>query len=69
MRKSLMFVGIPFAVVGVAVAVVAGARPFSSGVRTTANFLKAEASAADGGAISILTAEELRERIAVSSDT
>ena len=49
--------------------VVAGARPFSSGVRTTANFLKAEASAADGGAISILTAEELRERIAVSSDT
>lgn len=44
--------------------VVAGARPFSSGVRTTACFLKAEAIAADGGAISILTADELRDRIA-----
>jgi DNA polymerase-3 subunit epsilon len=44
--------------------VVAGARPFSAGVRTTTDFLKAEAIAADGGAISILTAEELRDRIA-----
>lgn len=46
--------------------VVAGTRPFSSGVRTTASFLKAEAIAAEGGAISILTAEELRDRIAAS---
>jgi DNA polymerase-3 subunit epsilon len=47
--------------------VVAGARPFSSGVRTTASFLKAEAIAADGGTISILTAEEVRDRIAAAA--
>jgi hypothetical protein len=47
--------------------VVAGARPFSSGVRTTAAFLRAEAIAGEGGAISILTAEELRDRIAVAA--
>jgi DNA polymerase-3 subunit epsilon len=47
--------------------VIAGPRPFSSGVRTTADFLKAEAIAADGGNISILTAEELRDRIAAAS--
>lgn len=46
--------------------VVAGTRPFSSGVRTTNSFLKAEAIAADGGAISILTADELRDRIATA---
>lgn len=44
--------------------VVAGARPFSSGVRNTASYLKAEALAADGSAIRILTADELREQIA-----
>ena len=44
--------------------VVAGERPFSSGVRTTACFLRAEAIAADGGAISILTVDELHDRIA-----
>lgn len=47
--------------------VVAGTRPFSSGVRTTASFLKAEAIAAEGGAISILTVDELRDRIAVAA--
>ncbi len=47
--------------------VVAGTRPFSSGVRNTAEFLKAEAIAADGGTISILTAEELRDRIAAAA--
>ncbi len=47
--------------------VVAGSRPFSSGVRNTAGFLKAEAIAAEGGNISILTAEELRDRIATAS--
>lgn len=47
--------------------VIAGARPFSSGVRTTASFLKAETMAADGGAISILTAEELRDRITAAA--
>lgn len=47
--------------------VVAGTRPFSSGVRTTVSFLKAEAIAADGGTISILTAEELRDRIAAAA--
>ena len=47
--------------------VVAGSRPFSSGVRSTASFLKAEALAADGGTISILTAEELRDRIAAAT--
>lgn len=46
--------------------VVAGARPFSAGVRTTASLLKAEAIAADGGAISILSEDELRERIAAA---
>lgn len=46
--------------------VVAGARPFSSGVRTTAAFLRAEAIAADGGVISIVTVEELRDRIAAA---
>lgn len=46
--------------------VVAGTRPFSSGVRTTASFLNAEAIAAEGGNISILTAEELRDRIAAA---
>jgi len=49
--------------------VVAGARPFSSGVRTTASFLRAEAIAADSGTISILTTEELRDRIAVAAPT
>jgi DNA polymerase-3 subunit epsilon len=49
--------------------VVAGSRPFSSGVRTTAGFLKAEAIAAEGGTISILTAEELRDRIAAAAST
>lgn len=49
--------------------VVAGTRPFSSGVRTTAGFLKAEAIAAEGGAISILTADELRDRIAAAAST
>ena len=48
--------------------VVAGGRPFSSGVRTTAAFLRAEAIAGEGGAISILTAEELRDRIAAASE-
>jgi hypothetical protein len=47
--------------------VIAGARPFSSGVRTTASFLKAEAMAADGGTISILTVEELRDRITAAA--
>lgn len=47
--------------------VVAGTRPFSSGVRTTASFLKAEAIAAEGGPISILTADELRDRIATDA--
>jgi DNA polymerase III subunit epsilon len=47
--------------------VVAGTRPFSSGVRTTASFLKAEAMAADGATISILTADELRDRIAMAA--
>jgi len=47
--------------------VVAGTRPFSSGVRTTASFLKAEAIAAEGGPISILTADELRDRIATAA--
>lgn len=47
--------------------VVAGTRPFSSGVRTTTSFLKAEAIAAEGGAIRILTADELRDRIAAAS--
>lgn len=47
--------------------VVAGARPFSAGVRTSADFLKAEALAADGGTISILTADELRDRIAAAA--
>jgi hypothetical protein len=47
--------------------VVAGTRPFSSGVRATASFLKAEAIAAEGGTISILTAEELRDRIAATA--
>jgi DNA polymerase-3 subunit epsilon len=47
--------------------VIAGARPFSSGVRTTTSFLKAEAMAADGGTISILTAEELRDRITAAA--
>lgn len=43
--------------------VVAGVRPFSSGVRASADFLKAEALAADGAAISILAADELRDRL------
>jgi DNA polymerase-3 subunit epsilon len=47
--------------------VVAGARPFSSGVRSTASFLKAEALAAEGGALSILTADEVRDRIATAT--
>ena len=47
--------------------VVAGTRPFSSGVRSTASYLKAEAVAADGGTISILTVEELRDRIAATA--
>lgn len=46
--------------------VVAGTRPFSSGVRTTNSFLKAEALAAEGSTISILTADELRDRIATA---
>ncbi|MDP3747168.1 MAG: exonuclease domain-containing protein [Phenylobacterium sp.] len=49
--------------------VVAGTRPFSSGVRATASFLKAEAIAAEGGPISILTADELRDRIATAAST
>lgn len=49
--------------------VVAGARPFSSGVRTTASFLKAEAIAAEGGPIRILTADELQDRIATAAST
>lgn len=47
--------------------VVAGSRPFSSGVRSTASFLKAEAIAAEGGVISIVTADELRDRIAAAA--
>lgn len=47
--------------------VVAGARPFSSGVRGTTEFLRAEALAADGGTISIVTAEEVRERIGAAA--
>jgi DNA polymerase-3 subunit epsilon len=47
--------------------VVAGVRPFSPGVRSTNSFLKAEAMAADGGTISILTADELRDRIATAA--
>ncbi|MFA7645635.1 MAG: exonuclease domain-containing protein [Phenylobacterium sp.] len=47
--------------------VVAGRRPFSSGVRTTGSFLKAEAMAADGAPISIVTAEELHERITLAA--
>ncbi|UTP38030.1 exonuclease domain-containing protein [Phenylobacterium sp. LH3H17] len=47
--------------------VVAGTRPFSPGVRTTASFLQAEAFAAEGGSITILTAEELRDRIAAAA--
>lgn len=43
--------------------VVAGVRPFSSGVRTSASFLKAEALAGDAGAIRIVTADELRDQI------
>lgn len=46
--------------------VIAGARPFSSAVRTTADFLKAEAIAAESGTISILTTAELRDRIAAA---
>lgn len=44
--------------------VVAGPRPFSAGVRSTNTFLRAEALAAEGGAIAILSADELRDRIA-----
>lgn len=47
--------------------VVAGARPFSVGVRSTSDFLKAEAIAADGGLISILTVDDLRDRIAAAA--
>ena len=47
--------------------VIAGTRPFSAGVRTTAGFQRAEAIAAEGGHISILTADELRDRIAAAS--
>ncbi|MBY0396841.1 MAG: transposase, partial [Thermoleophilia bacterium] len=47
--------------------VIAGDRPFSSGVRVSADFLKAEALAADGGSISIVTADELRDRIAAAA--
>lgn len=46
--------------------VVARARPFSSEVRASASYLKAEALAADGSSIRILTADELREQIAVT---
>lgn len=49
--------------------VVAGQRPFSSGVRSTNTFLKAEALAAEGGMIAILSAEELRDRIAAGQTT
>lgn len=47
--------------------VVAGERPFSSGVRTAASYLKAEALAADGGVIRIVTAEELRDQISAAA--
>lgn len=46
--------------------VVAGTRPFSSGVRSSMDLLKAEAFAAEGGAISIVTADELRDRISMA---
>ncbi len=47
--------------------VVAGRRPFPYAVRSNSNFLKAEAMAADGAVIGILTADELRDRIAVGA--
>jgi len=49
--------------------VIAGARPFSFGVRRTALYEKAEALIADGATISILSAEDLRDRIAVAAAT
>lgn len=47
--------------------VVAGTRPFSPGLRSTNTFVKAEALAAASGTIVILSADELRDRIAVST--
>lgn len=46
--------------------VVAGPRPFSPGVRGMNAFLKAEALAADGGGIVIVSADDLRDRIAAA---
>lgn len=47
--------------------VIAGARPFSFGVRRTALYEKAQALIADGATIVILSAEELRDRIAADT--
>ena len=46
--------------------VVAGRRPFSYAVRTGTSFLRAEALAADGSTIAIVSGEELRDRIAAA---
>ncbi|PZQ63445.1 MAG: transposase [Phenylobacterium zucineum] len=46
--------------------VVAAPRPFSYAVRHSTPFMRAEALAADGAPIGILTAEELRDRIAAA---
>jgi DNA polymerase-3 subunit epsilon len=47
--------------------VIAGGRPFSDGVRRMALYEKAQALIADGAAICVLSAEELRDRIAAAS--
>jgi DNA polymerase-3 subunit epsilon len=47
--------------------VVAGARPFSMGLRQDALFAKAEAMVAEGATLQILSADELRDRIAVAT--
>lgn len=47
-----------------ALLVVAGQRLLSQSVSRCVSVFKAEALAADGGAITILTADELRDRIA-----
>ncbi len=47
--------------------VVAGVRPFSAGLRRDTLFAKAEALAAEGAPLQILSADELRDRIALAT--